>query len=63
MRKAKPDLHLLTVEDVAAALGVHRATVWRYIDRGTLEAFQPGKRAYLITPAAFKAFQDKTTKP
>ena len=57
MGKAKLDL--LTVEDVAAELGVHRATVWRYIIRGQLEALQPGNRAYLITRKALKAFQDR----
>ena len=53
----------ITVEEAARILGVNRSTVWRYIDRGQLEALKPGKRYFLITPAALKAFQDKTGKP
>ena len=62
MLKPRRGKKYLTIEDVAAALGVHRATVWRYIIRGQLEALQPGNRAYLITRKALKEFQDKADK-
>jgi len=45
----------LSVEDVAARLGVHPQTVLRYIHRGCLQATRIGKY-YRITPDALEAF-------
>lgn len=56
-QSSKPE-ELLTVEDVAAKLGVSTTKVYRMIRSGQLEAVNLG-RLYRITPEAYQRMIDR----
>lgn len=57
MRLNAPQRELLTVDEIAVRLAVHRATVYRAIDRGELQARRLGENgSYRVTEAALEAF-------
>ena len=37
----------LSIEEAAGVLGVHRRTLYRYIDRGLIARFKHGGRSYI----------------
>ena len=54
---------LLTVEDVAAALGLNQQTIRNYIDDGVLPAVRVGNRRVRIRRSALDAFVEAGETP
>lgn len=49
----------LTVKDVAHEIQMNPRTVQRLINRGDLEAYQPGLRAFRIRRSALEIFKNR----
>lgn len=49
--------NLLGIKDVSRHLGLHPATIRRYIKEGKLKGFRVGPRTFKISPEALEEFK------